>query len=184
MGSMLDVLGALVVSGMILVSIFTAMFNVNFLGHDLNMEYTLIKDSERLITGIDSLYLAKVGSGMGTSTGILEATPTKFRFEYKVSPQSTITEEICIIQEAQTENGFPFKIYRNNNTELGPFWLADSLKLTYYSKSGNVTTFIDSIRSIEVKMNFTYDYLSSGLRGRNIRYETVFWRYFKNLYLM
>jgi hypothetical protein len=184
MGSMLDAIAALVIGGMILISIFNTMFNVNFLGHDLNTEFSLMKTAEQIVAGIDTLYLAKVGSGMGTSTGILEATSNKFKFEHKVSPESTDEDEICIVQETKDTNGYPLKVYRNDTLELGPFWLADSLKFTYYTKSGNVTTNLDSVRSVKVKMNFTYDYLSSGQSGRKVRYDTTFWRYFENLYLI
>jgi len=184
MGSMLDAIGALVIGGMILISIFNTMFNVNFLGYDLNMEFQLMKTSEQIVAGIDTLYLAKVGSGMGTSTGIKVATPINFKYQYKATPQATVADEINIVQEAKATNGYPLKVYRNGKLELGPFWLADSLKFIYYSKSGNVTTNVDSVRSVRVRMNFTYDYLSSGQGGRKIRYDTTFWRYFENLYLI
>lgn len=184
MGSMLDAIGALVVGGMVLISIFTAMFNVNSLGHDLNMEYALMKNAERVVAGIDSVYLSKVGLYLGEGThAIVKADSNEFEFIYKVSPASVNEDSILFFCGDSTENGFPFEIKRNSNTELGPFWLVEKAKFDYYDKYDNITASLDSISSIQVDMNFTYDFYSSGSSGANVRYKTIFWKCFKNLYL-
>lgn len=183
MGSLLDAVGALVIGGMFLVTMFTAQFNVRSIGSDSNMELTLIEMSEKVVDNVNS-YLSKVGLGVVGTDKISVASPNSFEFKGKDNILDP-TYTILVVQEAydDAEKGYPFKIYRNGSLELGPFYLADSLRITYYDIDEVITYTRENIRSIKVEMEFTYDIYSSGVRNKKIRNKITFWKYFDNLYI-
>ncbi len=183
MGHLLDAIGALVIGGMFFITMFNSMFDVRSAGHDLIVQLALNKVSEDVVNGLDSLYLAKVGAGIPTdSIAIFESGSKRFEFRGRMSVFSSI-DTIEVVQEDSTDLGYPFKVYRNGILELGPFWLSDSLKFTYYDIDENETSIPDSVHSMKVEMEFTYDMYSSGTGKRKIRKRLTFWKYFRNLYL-
>ena len=74
-----------------------------------------------------------------------------------------------------------------SNPVFGPFWLADSLEITYIDRNNNIVNNPDSnhdlIRSVEVSLTFFYDTYQPDIDKRLVRHNIVFWKYFKNLYL-
>lgn len=198
MSSILDVIGSVLIGGLILLTIFNALSNVQVFSYNTQLQISLNKMSEDLITGRKvngedypglTRYLSKVGAGVPTgTTAILEATSNSFRFFGQMSVSSSI-RMIYIVQESQTSEGYPIYVYNSDmsTSELGPFWLADSLNLTYYDVNNTIITLPNSnrdlIRSIKVDLIFFYDTLHPDIDKRIIRHRIVFWRYFKNLYL-
>ena len=171
MYSILNIIGSALISGLILLTIFSSLSNVQVFSYNTQLQISLNKMSEDLITGrkvngIDypglTRYLSKVGAGVPTGTSaILEATSNSFRFLGQMSVSSSINT-IYIVQESQTSKGYPIYVYNNDMTtsELGPFWLADSLNLTYYDVNNAIITSPNSnrdlIRSIKVDLIFSW----------------------------
>ena len=198
MSSMLDVLGATIAGSMVLLMIFTSLFNMQVMSYNTELQIGLIKMSEDLITGrkignidrpgIESI-LSKVGAGVSSLTDpIIEATSTSFKFLGQTSPTSIIST-IHFVQESGTSEGFPLYVYQDDMTNpiLGPFWMADAMVVTYNDMHNNVIMSPDSnhslIRSVEVSLTFFYDTYQPDIDKRLIRHNIVFWKYFKNLYL-
>ena len=198
MSSLLDVLGATVVGSMVLLMIFTSLFNMQVIGYNTQLQIGLTKMSEDLITGrktgsidqpgIESI-LSKVGAGVSTSTDpIIEATSISFKFLGQINPTSSVST-FYFVQESGTSEGFPLYVYQNDmsNPIIGPFWMADTLEITYIDMNNNVVNTPDSnhdiIRAIEVNLTFFYDTYQSDIDKRLVRHNIVFWKYFKNLYL-
>lgn len=198
MSSLLDVLGATVVGSMVLLMIFTSLFNMQAISYNTQLQIGLTKMSEDLITGrktgnidqpgIESI-LSKVGAGVSTSTDpIIEATSISFKFLGQINPTSSVST-FYFVQESGTSEGFPLYVYQNDmsNPIIGPFWMADTLEITYIDMNNNVVNTPDShhglIRAIEVNLTFFYDTYQPDIDKRLVRHNIVFWKYFKNLYL-
>ena len=138
--------------------------------------------------GIESI-LSKVGAGVSTSTDpIIEATSTSFKFLGQTNPTSSVST-LYFVQESGTSEGFPLYVYQNDmsNPIIGPFWMADTLEITYIDMNNNVVNTPDSnhdlIRAIKVSLTFFYDTYQPDIDKRLVRHNIVFWKYFKNLYL-
>ena len=198
MSSLLDVLGATVAGSMVLLMIFTALFNMQVISYNTQLQISLSKMSEDLITGrkaggidqpgLESI-LSKVGAGVPTGTDpIIEATSSSFKFLGQTSLTSSIST-FYFVQENSTSNGFPLYVYQNDmSTPIsGPFWMADSLAITYLDANNNIITSPNTnhnlIRSVAVNITFFYNTYQPDIDKRLLRHTIVFWKYFKNLYL-
>ncbi len=198
MSSLIDVMGATIVGSLVLLMIFGALSNMQVVSYNTQLQISLTQMSEDLITGrkvgnldqpgLESI-LSKVGAGVPEGTDpIIEVTSKSFKFLGQTNPTSSIST-FYFVQEDSTSNGFPLYVYQNNmtNSILGPFWMADTLAITYYDVNDNLITSPGSnhglIRSIEVSLTFFYDTHRSDIDKRFLRHSIVFWKYFKNLYL-
>jgi len=180
MSSILDVLGAMITGSIILLMMFSALFNIQVISYNTQLQISLSQMSEDLITGrkigndhylgLES-FLSRVGAGVPDSLAIIEATSTSFKFLGRSNTSSAISS--------------PLYVYKDDmvNHISGPFWLADPLSLTYYDENENPTLNIADIRSIKVDITFLYNTYRSDIDKKLIKHNIVFWKYFKNLYL-
>ena len=200
MASLLDVIGAAIVGSLVLLMMFTALFNMQVINYNTQIQSNLSQMAEDLITGRTvgtanylglETYLSKVGAGVPETTDpITEATSISFKFLGKVNSTSSIST-FYLIQEALTGNGYPLYVYQDDmstgNHILGPFWLADSLEISYYDVSNNLISSPDSnrdlIRSAEINLLFFHNTHIPDIDKRSISHNIVLWKYFKNLYL-
>ena len=198
MSSLLDILGATIAGTVVLIMIFSALFNIQVISHNTQLQISLSQMSEDLITGrkIGTTYylglesiLSKVGAGVPEATDpIIEATSNSFKFLGRSNPSSAIST-FYFIQESETSDGFPLYFYQDDmsNHISGPFWMADSLAILYYDQSNNLISSPNSnhsdIRSIKVELPFFYNTYRSDIDKKFIKHNVVFWKYFKNLYL-
>ncbi len=198
MSSMLDVIGATIAGSVVLLMIFSALFNIQVISYNTQLQISLSQMSEDLITGrkvggldqpgLESI-LSKVGAGVPSATDpIIEATSNSFKFLGRTNLTSSIST-FHFVQESQTSNGFPLYVYQNDmsNPISGPFWMADSLLISYYDVNNSIISSPgsnhDLIRSVEVNLTFFYNTHQPDIDKRFIRHNIVFWKYFKNLYL-
>ena len=198
MASLLDVIGATIVGSMVLLLMFSALFNIQAINYNTNIQTNLSQMSEDLITGrtIGSTnylgletYLSKVGAGVAETTDpIIESTSNSFKFLGQINPTSSIST-FYFVQETLTSDGFPLYVYQNDmsNPTFGPFWLADSLEINYFDVNDNIIASPNSnhglIRSVEINFTFFYNTYQPDVDKRLIRHTIVLWKYFKNLYL-
>ncbi|MCF7859005.1 MAG: hypothetical protein K9N07_06725 [Candidatus Cloacimonetes bacterium] len=198
MSSLLDVIGATIAGSMVLLMILSSLLNMQVISHNTELQFGLTKMSEDLITGrkvgtvsypgVESI-LSKVGSGVASSTDpIIEATAISFKFLGQSNPSSAVST-FHFVQKTGTQQGFPLYVYQNDMTNpiLGPFWMADSLEITYLDKDNikllSPNSDHDLIRAIQVNLTFFYNTYRPDIDKRLIRHKIVFWKYFKNLYL-
>ena len=198
MASLLDVIGAAIVGSLVLLMMFTSLFNMQVINYNTQIQTNLSQMSEDLITGRTvgssnylglETYLSKVGAGVPEATDpIIEATSNSFKFLGKENSSSSIST-FHFVQEDSTSSGYPLYVYQDDmsNSILGPFWLADSLEISYYDISNNLISSPDSnhdlIRSVEISFSFFYDTHQPDIDKRSLRHNIVLWKYFKNLYL-
>ncbi|MFC1898059.1 hypothetical protein ACFLYJ_00645 [Candidatus Cloacimonadota bacterium] len=198
MNALLDALGATFTGGLILLMIFSAVTNMQILSYNMQQQTILNQIAEDLISGktINNIsfsglgyYLSKVGAGVPSGTDpIMVATSNSFKYRGRLTPSSP-TNVFLISSEAAVNGAYPFYVYLQNMSTpvLGPFWLADSLEITYYDETNTEIVNPDSnhgdIRSARFAFNFTLESFREDIDKRLVRYPAVIWKYFKNLYL-
>ena len=167
MGVLLDTIGSLVIGSAFLLVMLKALFTLTSSAHNINMEYSLQHFSEEVITIIDSLYLEKAGTGVPASSDIvLNATSRNFRFRGKMNGDLSPIDTVEIIQTMANQDtvdryGYPLRIYRNGTLEAGPFWLADTLEITYFDQNNDTTFSAGSVFSLSMEFTLTYDHYST-----------------------
>ena len=198
MASILDVIGAAIVGSLVLLMMFTALFNMQVINFNTQVQVNLSQMSEDLITGrtVGSInylgletFLSKVGAGIsGPMDPILEATSSSFKFRGQANSTSGLSI-FHFVQETLTSDGYPLYVYQNDmsNPILGPFWLSDSLDITYFDHNDHPVpspdTNHDLIRSARVSLTFFYSTHRPDIDKKLLRHNIVLWKYFKNLYL-
>jgi len=183
MSSLLDTLGALVLGSLFILTVYNATFNVQATAYDSRQQITLTKVTEEVVDALDDHYLNQVGAGVANNQ-IIIAEPSRFKFR-GIFPDDTseIVSVEIVAGEFVDEKGYPLRVYRDDILEMGPFWLAESLKLTYYDRNEEETTDRTQIHSVKVEMEMFYDSFSQESGSSVLKNKIVFWEYFKNLYL-
>ena len=199
MNALLDALGATFTGGLILLMIFSAVTNMQVLSYNMHMQTILNQIAEDLISGktINNIsfsglgyYLSKVGAGVPSgSNPIITARSNSFKFRGKLTPTTSSISIFHITSEDAVNGVYPLYVYLSNMSQpiLGPFWLADSLEITYFDETNTEITNPNSnhgdIRSARIYFNFTFETKRDDIDKRLVRYPIVIWKYFKNLYL-
>lgn len=190
MTSLLDALGAAAIGGLFIITMLTAMFNIQAEGFNATMAITTTRISEEYVNLVDSLYMAKVGLGAIEGDEIITADENEFVFitqwNYLAEPPrliSGVNFEISIVVGDETDDGYPLTVHQDNEHLFGPIYLSENDIFTYYDVDENETTTRAEIRSARVQMAFrteTYRFQSG---PQSVSYRLTFWKYFKNLYL-
>lgn len=179
--SLLDAIGATIIGGMLLLTMINAIHHTQAIGINIEMHVNLFDISDNTVSIIES-YLSKVGFGVDT-TAIIAATPDSFQFRAKMSLDDYTFSTLSVVQGDNTDKGYPLQIKRDGVTVLGPFYLSDSLRFTYYDADGDTTSVLANIRSVKSEMEFFYEAFRGDLDKRQLKHRITFWKYFKNLYL-
>ncbi|MCF7793379.1 MAG: hypothetical protein K9N09_06470 [Candidatus Cloacimonetes bacterium] len=198
MNALLDTLGASVTGGLILLMVFGAIMNMQALSYNMQQQMILSELAENLLSGriiggisysgLES-YLSKVGAGVPSGIDpIIEATSSSFKFRGQLTTTSSVST-FYILTETAVNSSYPLYVYINDmsNPVLGPFWMATPLNITYYDVNNTAIASpgsnLNSIRSAKFDFNFSFETYRSDIDKRLVRYPTVIWKYFKNLYL-
>jgi hypothetical protein len=124
-----------------------------------------------------------VGAGIKNNK-IIKAEPTRFKFRgiFPEEPNHKYTVEI-VVEEMVAEKGYPLQVYRDDNLEMGPFWLSNNSIFTYYNENEEETEDKTRIYSVKVELELFYDSFTEDIGVDKIKNKVVFWEYFKNIYL-
>jgi hypothetical protein len=88
-----------------------------------------------------------------------------------------------VVEEMVAEKGYPLQVYRDDNLEMGPFWLSNNSIFTYYNENEEETEDKTRIYSVKVELELFYDSFTEDIGVDKIKNKVVFWEYFKNIYL-
>ena len=203
MQSLFDVITSVIVAGMVMISMFTALLAMQAQSFNSQIYMNMENNTAEIVRIIKNYYLGSVGVGT-TSAPIITATTTQFRFRTFIDPGTgTATSTDVSIEERTISGKKSIWIYRNNNYNqklFGPFDLsADGLTFTYYGvrppippeilpkevkiMQPNIAAGRDSIKSVEMNINFAREGLN--FRTNTPLYITnhiVIWKYFEKLY--
>lgn len=195
MGAMLDVIGATIAGGVLILFILNSMFTIQALAFNTNMASNLIDITETVSSNLSTI-LDLVGSDIDSRpNAIWEADSTKFRFqaEFDVNDDGHLTDtDITIEQITDGNSNKQLLVYHDddtNNILLGPFRIDnnDNLNFTYYDEFNNVIgsgASLNDIRSVRVEIPFYDEGMNlTGSQQRDLVHNIVIWKFFKNLYL-
>ncbi|MBN2460341.1 MAG: hypothetical protein JXB60_01940 [Candidatus Cloacimonetes bacterium] len=195
MTSLLDAIGALIIGGLLLLTMINAVFNVHARAVDIEQQIVLAEVSENIVR-IISEYLSLAGAGAGGQM-LNNTGKNRLMFSASDSTYTGMQKQYDIIQgPAIYKKGYPLEVYINSNKVLGPFYLTDSLRITYFNEANQIINLtnnlipvenLDDIRYIRMEMEFFYDaFAPDSLAGpdrKDPKNRVVLWHYFFNLYL-
>jgi len=182
MNTMLDIVGASLIGGII----FLIIMNLNIYSNEIkfasDINLKLQGNAGTIAEMLDS-DLRKVGYNY-TGTSILEADSNKFSFYSDIDSSGTISTVTLTISDS-TESSYTTNpnnrvFYRivNNDTSKGAAVDLDKLKFTYMNSLGAQTTVLDSIKyikaeiwyesSAKVDSNYAKSYWEVTVNPRNI----------------
>ena len=195
MTSMFDVVLSLIIGGMLIISMFTAMTTIQAHAINMGIAQNLIRTSQGpqgIADIIGDYYLANIGVG-GVGTPIISATSTSFRFWSNINDPTSgakVNADVTIGQVGTSTNRY-LLVYRNGvtaNRLYGPFKLANSgIRIRYYDKDDNLipnaNTAKDQIRSVEIGFYVEREGINvSSNTPRNILNYVYIRKYLINLY--
>lgn len=196
MYAILDAVGAVLAGGTILITLFTALLNIQ--GHAFNstMQVTTNQMSER-VTNVLEDYLSYVASGsdVDAATAITQAEIRSFSFTGKIQNSETSAHNYIIKQGTQdaTSGWWPIQIFQDGTQILGDIWGDEEFEFLYFDGNGNQIPFIGfgqvhaadllKIRSISVEMSLVNRGWEQGNNSTDVHNKIIFWKFLKNMYM-
>ncbi|MCF7919946.1 MAG: hypothetical protein K9N06_08540 [Candidatus Cloacimonetes bacterium] len=188
MQSLLDIIGATIIGGLLMITMFTSMITIQENNTLLRGEMQVINDLEYISNLIDSYYMDKIGYEL---PGAMEAFPLAqsnsiwFNTKVDVGDESIYLVKISTGPE-ETGLGYPLTIEWAGMPTVGPIYLGAPIEIEYYDVNGNVL--IDAalvaapiranIRSVQIELTVYHgEYGTDTMRSRAL----VFRKYFPNL---
>ena len=190
MGSLLDAIGALSIGGLLLITMFNALFNVQSMGFNADMYTTLNKISEDATYVISARYLSILGAGVSTSAAIDSAKTDVFQFKGILDGS---VRTICMkTLTHDPDKGYPLIVNVDGSLEFGPFYIDEDAIFTFLDDSNSAISFVGGavpavslpdIRAVEVDLTFFKEDIYQDDDKPDLFYKMVFWKYFKNMYI-
>ena len=109
MNAMLDIVGAAIIGGLLLLTMINALFNVQSMAFDIHQQILLTETSEILARVVGD-YISLAGAGVAgvilDSTGV-----SRFRFQTNDSTFTSTLRTYEIVQQDSMNMGFPLEAY-------------------------------------------------------------------------
>ena len=174
MSYILDVVGAIVISGFVLLALLAVMMSVR----DSETNTTMDNMVQTTTTNVASLIendFRKIGFNMSLNAQkILAADTSSITFCGDIDSTGSIDTVRYYLGSlaSSTPNPSDKALYRvvNGVTLKGTVFGCTTFNLSYYDSLGNVTATLTSIRSIGVKMNL------QSVAANNQRYAGTYWQ--------
>ncbi len=185
MGVIFDILGAVVIGTIVLMTIITSILNFQEFHYNIRTMITMAESGEKIVEMFDKHYLSNIER-------IDWISPSKIYLKGKLD----LTEVDSIIVEigkTKQDFGYPVSIkvvnMANNSvdTNLLPLLVSDTLAFTFYDINMNVVTSNDSLSSIRnIRVNFNF--IEKGWERKEgekkvITHPVSFWKCFKTIYI-
>jgi len=186
--SLIDAISAVVTGGLILVAIFTSLFNVQASSHNITFLVTLLDFTNVQLNEIESC-LGKLGVDV-EDPKIIAAEPERIAFRSRWSLfADTTTSSVNIIELSlgdSTAYGRPVIITQNDSLIQGtqaPLFL-DALRFTYFDANEHIIVSpadsLEYIRMVRIDLEFQR---TGATMERDIKAKFTSWKYLKNMYL-
>lgn len=188
MQSLLDIIGATIIGGMLLVTMFMALVTIQENNMMLKGEMQIINNLEYISNLIDNYYMDKIGyelpAGIASFTA---ANPHEINFNTKIDDgdENIYLVEIYTSSE-DTDYGYPLWIVVNGGSNVGPIWLSEPIGFSYFNIAGTEISSAalqtsggrGTIRSVEIELSvYQGEYNTDRMRARTL----IIKKYFPNL---
>ena len=193
MFSLFDALASVIIGGLVILMILTSLLNIQEHAYNTTMQVTVNQISEHVSSVLQD-YLSNVGLNVDPVTAIVHARKKSFRF-WALEYDETTPVEYHMEQAAQdTLTGWWPVIVRINGLKvMGNFYTEERFKYEYFDEDGNLIPFVGSsipagnlpdIRSMRCELAFVHSGWSYAGHTSTLKNRIVFWKFFKNLYLV
>ncbi len=186
MYALLDAVGAFMAGGAILLTLFSALLNIQGHAYNTTMQVTTNLAAER-VTSVLEDYLSYVASGsdIDPSTAITQAEIKTFSYTGKIQ-NSLATHNYVVMQGTQdgTTGWWPIQIFEDGTQIMGDVWADQEFEFLYYDEDGNQIPFIGfgqvhgsnlpNIRSMSVTMSLVSRGWEHGTDVTNVHNSIVF----------
>jgi hypothetical protein len=187
MGVMLDVIGAFVIGGMLLLMMITLQFQLQEAADRAYYLKEMVDHMDQCATKLNSV-VALAGVGFTPSEAIIHATADSLVFKtywnYQEDQLGTVPVRLSIkLSEAPDPYGIAVLLAQDGVPldDLGYLFWIDELKFRYYTKNDQLTTNASLARAAEIRMGFYHDPPREG--SQPIRTKLQFKCFFMNAYM-
>ena len=196
MYTILDAIGAFIAGSALLITLFTALLNIQGHAYNTTVQIQTNTISER-VTNVLEDYLSYVatGSDINPSTAIIHAQRRSFSFNGKI--QETLASHNYVVKQGTpdgTTGWYPIEIIEDGTKIMGGnIWADQQFEFRYYDADGNLIPFLGlgqvhatdlpRIRSMSVEMSLVNRGWEYGTDMTPIHNQITFWKFFKNMYL-
>jgi len=200
MGSIIDIIGALIAGGLIIITIILTINNVRIMDYNIQTELNLHTAALKVPEVLEVGYLESLGRLTNRSdVPISIASPNQFQFfGITINAAGNLEQVIYTLESALIPNTNFFHVrVITQTTTTPPITNQTYTTQPYQFENGNIFTYFDGnnnslgstvigddldlIRSVQVDLMFIEP--AAGRTDAFMRYPITFWRYFKNLYI-
>jgi hypothetical protein len=188
MQSLLDIIGATIIGGLLMVTMFTSLITIQENNMILKGEMQIITELEYISNIIDDYLMDKIGYELPEAVEAFpDASSNNLWFNTKLDEGDETIYLVKIYSGSEDANlGYPLYMNIVDKPNIGPIYIAAPIEFTYNDINGNV---IDAatlgtavgragIRSIEIELIvYQGQYEADTMRARIL----VFRKYFPNL---
>ncbi len=185
MQSLLDIIGATIIGGLLLVTMFTSLTTIQDNNMILKGEMQIINDLEFISNLIENQYMDKIGYELPDLT---EAFPmaviNEVNFNTKIDDGDNTVYLVKIFTGIEdVDYGYPFWIEVTGGTNIGVIWLAEPIEFMYFDVNGIVINYNElqtvegraRIRSIQTELSvFHGEYNTDSMRVRTLEFRKFF----------
>jgi hypothetical protein len=188
MSAIIDIIGATIAGGMVLITIITTIFNIQRNNFNTNVWLNMKSHAQTFINSFDQAYLENVGRHMLSSADaedlILTAETNMFSYNSANRPFDP-TPSTFVIEVTGTPQKYVIEVKENGVKVYDslPFYLANNDIFVYYDSMGNVVspgTHLDQISLCRVNLVFNADSWDAD-PSVMLNFPITFWRNFKNI---
>jgi len=188
MQSIIDLIGATAIGGMLLITLFTSLITIQENNMTLRSEMEMVRQLEYVSGFINDYFLDKVGFQLPAGTEVFPKAKAKhLRVNTKLADGDDTIYLVRLYTAAKDDDyGYPFYIKHAGLPNIGPIWLAEKVNFKYYDVNEVELSNAEldtadgraRIRSVKTKLTLYYgEYNSESMVTRTIE----FWKYFPNL---
>ncbi|MCD4817982.1 MAG: hypothetical protein K8S23_04780 [Candidatus Cloacimonetes bacterium] len=188
MSIIFDIIGALAIGGLILITMLTTLFNIHFSTQDIAMSVVLYENVQQSCEVVHSI-LSTVALKMPIDSVFVLTEENKFSFysRWNILNENLDTNPhiyTIYLDQVITDIGKDLVI-EQDGTQLivfhPVFWL-DNIEFHYLDIDDNETSSPQLIRSIQANLKFSRT--SSNLDNPALFTEVTIWNYLKNISIM
>ena len=191
MSSIIDVIGALIASTVIIITIILTIINVQKIKYNTETMLNLYQSGDLIASGLDLEYLEKVGRNLyNDEVAVTRATANEFVFRTRENRADAGMKIVRIFTTAVagTTNTFRLQVSVNGlppEFDSSPVFIQSGDIFTYFDGSDPpvITTAEADIHSVQVNLTFLAPAWNEDPSRPNLEYPLTFWRFFKNAYI-
>ena len=187
MQAIIDVIGALAIGGLVLITMLTTLFNVQFTSHDIARSVLLYDNVQKACEMLHST-LATVAIDMPLDSIFVTTTANRFSFYSKWNINNDqldtgIHQYTVYLDDTSTDLGSELILTQDGTPtqNLSSILWLSSLQFAYLDAADNPTANQSLIRTIRVDMQFSRT--ASNMDRNDLNTNISLWNSFKNISL-